>query len=152
MEDALLDPANLPNRAVVKTVADAHEGRVFETTITDVKVRTGNGMVAATNHFIDPSWGLAPPASGAASGWTHERLANLIRLAESGKGSIDAAPMRSIFDLPLSWGGATGTPATINQFSTIYQVVAVPAELIMWFKTPGYSDWQLVNLNTLFQR
>jgi hypothetical protein len=36
--------------------------------------------------------------------------------------------------------------------STIYQVVAVPGELKIWIKTPGYSDWQLVDLNALFQR
>ena len=151
-ENYFFDPAHFPHRATVTAIADASETRVLERAIDAVKVRTGSGMIVATNHFVDSSWGLASPPAGAAGWWTLQRYENLTWLAGNYSGTIDATRMRSIFDIPLSQGGATMTPVAVNQMSTIYQVVAVPAQLAIWVKTPGNSDWQLVDLSTLFQQ
>ena len=35
---------------------------------------------------------------------------------------------------------------------TIYQIIAVPAELKLWVKVPGQFDWQEVDLKKLFKK
>lgn len=141
----LLKPANLPYRAFIHNVADANECRVYELFPNGSKVRTGNGFVVASNHFIIPEWtGLQYVFAGPISAFTMERFNNMNNLVEQYKGSIDAQQMMRIFERTLSEGGPTFDPGTI------FQVVTVPSAKIMWIKAPGYSMWEKIDFNLFF--
>jgi len=103
------------------------------------------GLTAETNHYEDPSWDV-PEEVMQSDGWkeSEERRDNLLALAETYKGTIDAKVMMTIFDTPKSQGGATVD-------TTTYQIVAVPSQLKIWVNVPGYQKWVLVDLNPLFQ-
>jgi hypothetical protein len=141
----MLDHANLPQLGLIINVATSSEDRVYEWATYDVKRRTGNGLIASSNHFIDPSWSNLPEVpSGAEGDYSRERLANLLALGEQFKGSIDADKMMKIFDTTFSDGGATFPEYTV------YQVVAVPADLTIWLKAHDYSGWERIELKQLF--
>ena len=105
----------------------------------------GRGLIVTTNHFMDTSWERPRPGPHA-YGQTEERSANLMLLGEKYKGRIDAKKMRELLDIGLYEGGAT------HSDKTIFQMVAVPAELKIWLKVPGYQDWTEVDLGKLFAR
>lgn len=141
----MLDRDNLPMLGLIINVADANEDRVYEWATYDVKRRTGNGLIASSNHFIDPAWTNLPDVPPGAEGdYSRERLANLLALGEQHKGSIDAAQMMRIFDTVFSAGGPTFAEYTV------YQVVAVPAEQTIWLKALDYSGWEKIKLGPLF--
>jgi len=145
LDMCLLDPANLPQLGLIINVADSSEGRVYEWATYDVKRRMGNGLMASTNHFIDPAWTELPDVPPGAQGdYSQERLANLLALGEKHKGTIDALKMRKIFDTTFSDGGPTFPEYTV------YQVVAIPAEQTIWVKARDYSDWKRIELEPLF--
>lgn len=145
LEGKVLDPANLPQLSMILNVADSGEDRVFEWPTYGVKERTADGLIASTNHFIDPAWtGLPEVPSGEAGEYSKERLANLLALGETYKGSIDVARMQQIFDTSFDDGGPTFSDYTV------YQVVAAPADRTIWLKTPGLSGWEKVDLGALF--
>ncbi len=54
--------------------------------------------------------------------------------------------MKKILDTPRSEGGAIA----IAPDATIYQFIAVPAELDLYVQAPGYQDWVLVEYGELF--
>ncbi|MCX5679490.1 MAG: C45 family autoproteolytic acyltransferase/hydrolase [Candidatus Omnitrophica bacterium] len=132
---------------IIVSAADAKNACTYEWTASDMKCaqRRGNGLIVTTNHFIDPSW-KRPSLSHHAYGMTEERLANLISLGEEHKGKIDAKKMRELLDIGLDEGGAT------HSDKTIFQMVAVPIELKIWLKVPGYQDWTEVDLRKLFAK
>jgi len=103
-----------------------------------------NGLIAATNHYVDPSW-VYPEGAVESEGFKESatRRDNLLALGEKNKGKIDANAMMKIMDTTYSEGGATVS-------NTIFQFVAVPAELKMWVKAPGYQDWVEVDVGELF--
>jgi hypothetical protein len=141
----MLDRANLPQISLIINVADSGEDRVYEWATYDVKRREGNGLIASTNHFIDPAWASLPEVPPGAQGdYSRERLANLLALGEQFKGKINAEKMMQIFDTTYSDGGATFPEYTV------YQVVAVPAEQIIWIKERDYSGWEKIDLKPLF--
>jgi hypothetical protein len=141
----MLDHANLPQIGLIINVADSTEDRVYEWATYDVKRRKGNGLIASTNHFIDPSWkGLPEVPPGAEGDYSRERLSNLFALGEQFKGTIDAKKMTQIFDTTYSDCGATFPEYTV------YQVVAVPAEQTIWVKERDYSGWEKIELKPLF--
>jgi hypothetical protein len=145
VNDTLMNPANLPGGAIIN-VADTNEGRVYELSSNSSKMRTGNGFVAVTNHFIIPEWtGLPNVPQGAIGAYTIERLNNMSNLVEQYKGSIDARQMMKIFEKNFFEGGPT------FDTYTIFQVVTVPSAKIMWIKTPEYSDWEKIDLNLFFK-
>jgi hypothetical protein len=124
------------NFAYVVGTADDQTSRCFEWPVFDVKRRLSvrrPGLMVATNHFTEPSWGLPRPDDEKFSR-TRTRRQNLLNLAEHFKGSIDAARMKKILDTRLEELGAT----TDN---TIYQVIAVPGDLALSLKIPGMTDW-----------
>jgi len=145
LDAQMLDHGNLPQLGLIINVANSSEDRVYEWATYDVKCRTGNGIIASSNHFIDSTWTDLPEVQDSALGdYSLERLANLLALGEEYKGSIDAAKMKQIFDTEFSAGGPT-----FSEY-TIYQVVAVPAQQTIWVKTLDYSGWEKVELGPLF--
>ncbi len=136
-----------PNLAWIVDVGSPEGAYVFEVGLNETKVRTGDGVVAAANHFVDPSWTLTtPPAAHSVS-----RYANLLSQAEAAKGTIDAAKMMQIRDVLLADGGATFRHADIEgyPYSSNHHVVFVPATETLWMKVIDL-DWQKVELAPLF--
>ncbi len=142
--------STLPRIAVIANVADPQAAHTFEKTTCACKERGGqeDGLLVATNHFIEPTWDLKTPEGVS----THEsadvqdsimRYNGLLSLGEQYRGKIDAAVMMQILDVPISEGGPTRP-------TTMYQFVAVPAELQLWVKACNYQDWVLVELGELF--
>lgn len=144
-ESALLD--YLPPAPINGTASDARSAFSYEVSPSRVVVRhpVQEGLTVETNHYEDPSWDV-PVDFRQSETWkeSEERRNNLLTLAESHKGTIDAEVMMAIFDTPKSQGGATVD-------TTTYQVVAAPSELKIWVNVPDYQRWVLVDLNPLFQ-
>lgn len=148
---AALDAAlqsTLPPWPFVINVADAKQAYSYECTTSLCRRRSAqqDGLLVGTNTLVDPSWDF-PEKITTSPAWREptERRDNLIALGEKHKGKIDAKTMMAILDTPKSDGGAT-VPGTIFQF------VAVPAQLKIWVKAPGYQDWVLVEVGRLFTR
>ncbi|HDS63615.1 MAG TPA: peptidase M1 [Methanofollis liminatans] len=119
----------------------------YEETVYDIKRREGEGVIAAANHFVDPSWRLAaPPAEHSTT-----RYANLLSLAEENRGSIDGERMVEIRDVLVEDGGATFRHTMLGgmAYSSDHQVVFVPETRTLWMKVVD-RDWQKVALGPLF--
>lgn len=124
------------NFAYIVGTADDQTSRCFEWPVFDVKRRLSvrrPGLMVATNHFTEPSWGLPRPDDDRY--WrTRTRRQNLLNIAEHFKGSIDVPRMKKILDTRLEDLGATTE-------GTIYQVVAVPGKMEISLNVPGLTDW-----------
>jgi hypothetical protein len=135
-----------PDVAWIVDVAGPDGSYVYEKTTNRTLVRTGDGVIAAANHFVDPSWNLpAPPAHSL------NRYNNLLRQAEEAKGSIDAARMVQIRDVCLEDGGSKFCHSELfgAKYSSNHQVVFVPESRTLWMKAMD-RDWQKVELAPLF--
>jgi hypothetical protein len=132
----------LANMSSIVNVADSNIAYSFECPVTGVKRRNPDdaGLMASTNHFIDPSWGIAPPGPTEDSA---VRRNNLLALANANKGYLNVEIMKQILGKSIGEGGATND-------GTIFQIIAVPSDLTMWLKAPGNFDWQRVDLDKLF--
>ena len=135
------------NLAWIVNAAGPEQAYSYEETVYDVKRRDGAGMIAAANHFVDPTWHLTgtPDANSVA------RYNNLVTLAGQSKGSIDAAKMMQIRNVLLQNGGATFLHYDFggDKYSTDHQVVFVPKTRTLWMKVVD-RDWQKVDLGALF--
>lgn len=124
---------------------------VYEWATYGVKQRTGSGLLASSNYFVDPAWtGLPAIDNGLAGGFSKERLANLLARGAHYKGQIDASRMMQIFDTTIPNGGPTfpdDSPLVTN-----YQIVATPGDGTLWLKARGYSGWERMDLKPLFLR
>lgn len=109
------------------------------------------GLLVATNHFTDPSWGIV--LQDQAGFETVRRWENLLSLGHEKKGRIDPGAMKEILDTPMNKGGATWPVDGSMQtpYRTTYQIIAVPASLQLWLKVPGFQDWTVVELKNLFR-
>jgi len=131
-------------------VAGPDGAYVYEITPNTTRQRTGDGVVAAANHFVDPAWNLPPPAEHSRS-----RYDGLLLEADEAKGSIDAHRMMQIRDIRWEDGGATFVNSVLVPdhpealYSTIHQVVFLPESRTVWIKDHN-SDWQKVELGMLF--
>lgn len=124
------------NFAYLVGAADDQTSRCYEWPVFDVKRRLSvkrPGLMVATNHFTEPSWGLPRP-DDAKFYWTRSRRQNLLNLAEHFKGSIDIARMKKIMDTRLEDLGATTD-------KTVYQVIAVPGTMTISLKVPDRTEW-----------
>jgi hypothetical protein len=129
----------------IVNVADPAIAYSFEIPLNGVKRRPPDesGLLAATNHFVDPSWGIPPPQPDSANGWTVLRRNNLLAFAEANKGSLNVDKIKQVIATPIMDGG-------VLDVGTIYQVVAVPKDLTIWLRTPNHFDWQKIDLNSVF--
>ncbi|MCU0631666.1 MAG: C45 family autoproteolytic acyltransferase/hydrolase [Methanolinea sp.] len=135
-----------PDVAWIVDVAGPDGSYVYEKMTNRTLVRTGDGVIAAANHFVDPSWNLpAPPAHSL------NRYNNLLRQAEEAKGSIDTARMMQIRDVCLEDGGSKFCHSELfgAKYSSNHQVVFVPESRTLWMKAMD-RDWQKVELAPLF--
>ena len=136
------------NLSSIINVADGNVAYSYECSPDDVKQRPPDrdGLLASTNHFIDPSWGIPPP-DDEKNAWTVTRRNNMLALGEKNKGQFDAEKMKEVLDTTIGKDGGFTLPDM-----TIYQIIAVPAELKLWVKVPEQFDWQEVDLNKLFKK
>ena len=135
-----------PDVAWIVDVAGPDGAYVYEKMTNRTVQRTGDGVVAAANHFVDPSWNLPAPPEHSLS-----RYNNLLRLAGEAKGSINAERMMQIRDVCLEDGGAKFCHSLLfgSRYSSNHQVVFVPATQTLWMKAMD-RDWQKVGLGPLF--
>lgn len=133
------------NYAFIVTAADKNAAYVYEVPTFGIMRRSGDtpGLIVATNHFVNPDWGIMPPIPDA-DDKTVGRRNNLLALGKKHKGRIDAAVMMKIMDTPFDKGGATWPNRTA------YQVIAIPEKLKLWIKLPKYQDWTDIDLRELF--
>lgn len=102
------------------------------------------GVLAATNHFVDPSWGIPPP-DDRTNGQTVTRRDHLLEQAEANKGHLTVARMKKLLETPIESGGA------LEKDGTIYQIIAEPESLTLWLRVPGTYDWQQLRLGRLLR-
>lgn len=136
-----------PDLSWIVDVAGPNESYVYEKMTNKTLQRTGNGAIAAANHFADPAWNFstAPPEHSLS------RYNNLLRQAAEAKGSIDAGKMMQIRDVCWENGGATFCHSLLfgEKYSSNHQVVFVPKTKTLWMKVMD-KDWQKVELGPLF--
>ena len=139
------------NAADGNRLASLASASVYEWATYGVKRRTGSGLLASSNHFVDPAWtGLPAIDDGLPGGFSKERLANLLARGSQYKGRIDETRMMQIFDTTIPNGGPTfpdDSPLVTN-----YQIVATPGDGTLWLKARGYSGWERMDLKPLFLR
>ena len=129
----------------IVNVADPTIAYSFEIPLSGVVRRQPDdtGMIAATNHFVDPSWGMAPPGPDSANAWTALRRNNLLAFARANKGALDVEKVKQAMATPITEGGVLDS-------GTIYQVIVVPADETMLLRTPNHFDWQVIDLKSFF--
>lgn len=134
----------LADMSSIVNVADANIAYSFELPLGGVKRRNPDaaGLIASSNHFVDPYWEIDPPGP---PDDTVLRRDNLLTLANANKGRVDLEKMKQIMDTSIPQGGATNP-------GTIFQIIAIPRDLTMWLKAPGTFDWQPIELSGLFAR
>ncbi|MDP3563603.1 MAG: C45 family peptidase, partial [Methanoregula sp.] len=137
-----------PDYAWIVDVAGPEGAYVYEKSTNRTLQRTGNGVVAAANHFIDPSWNFAAPPEHSFSRYT-----NLLRQADVAMGSIDAEKMMKIRDVCMENGGSKFCHGDLggNAYSSNHQVVFMPKTRTLWMNVMD-KDWQKVELAPLFGR
>ena len=137
------------NFTFIINVADDNCAYSYEWPPFDLRRRTGEveGLLVATNHFVNPAWGMALMQN---TGFKSvERRKNLLSLGHKNKGKMNTGKMMDILDIPMNAGGATW-PAR-EKIQTVYQVIAIPGELKLWVKVPGFQNWTGVDLAPVFE-
>ena len=138
-----------PDFTFVINVADDKCAYSYEWPPFDVRRRGGEveGLLVATNHFVNPAWGMALMQN---TGFKSvERRKNLLSLGHKNRGKMNTGKMMEILDIPMNAGGATWPVG--EKIQTVYQVVAIPGELKLWLKVPGFQNWTGVDLATVFK-
>ena len=135
------------NLSSIVNVADKDVAYSFELPTDNATRREPDkaGLIAATNHFVDPFWNLPELPDNASTAYTVTRRNNLLALADKYRGQFDVKKMQQVMDTTIENGGAT------DSAGTIYQIIAVPKDLTIWLKAPGNFDWQKVDISTLLQ-
>ncbi|MBU2473910.1 MAG: C45 family peptidase [Candidatus Omnitrophica bacterium] len=133
------------NYAFILQAADKEAAYSYELSVTDTKKREGvaPGILVATNHFIDPAWGLIAPDDS--DDKTVQRRDNLLALADQYKGSITPDKMMRIMDRSFYDRGATWPERTA------YQVIVEPDSNRLWIKVPDFQDWTEIKLDRYFK-
>ncbi len=134
-----------PDFSSIVNVADPTIAYSFECPLIGVKRRAPDeeGLLASSNHLVDPSWGIPPPEPDSANGWTVKRRENLVAFAGANKGSLDVDKVKEVLDLDMDRGG-------VFSDGTIFQVVVVPKDLVLWLRAPEHFEWQKIDLSRLF--
>ena len=138
------------NFAFIINVADSNGAWSYEWPPFDIRKRTGEdkGLLVSTNHFVDAAWGIVLQQN---EGFKSAlRRKHLLSLGNTHKGRISCTAMMELLDIPIDKGGATW-PAE-DAIQTVYQVIAVPMDLKLWIKVPGFQNWTGVDLSALFKK
>jgi hypothetical protein len=137
--------STLTNISAIVNVADHGRAYSYESSLYDTRRvdPEQDGILAATNHFVGPTWNIAQ-VDDRVGGWTMKRRSNLLSLGENYKGAFSPRVMMKVLDTAIDQGGPTVE-------GTIYQVIAVPAQLKLWIKVPGLQDWTMIKLGPLFK-
>ena len=142
----------LPEVGLIMNGSFPDHATIYEWATFRVAPRNAEGLISATNDFIDPSWHDYPitffDATNEGIGYTYTRRTNLLNLGELNKGQITPQKMMEIFDRTIPDGGATFPEGGL--IKTIYSVVARPAELKIWLKVREYSGWEEIDLKKYF--
>ena len=148
--DAFFDAVRAEGGLIIN-VADAKQGYSYEWGTSDYRRRVDDekGLMAAANHFIDPSWhSTIDIPEGKRAAFTKERCANLLALAKRYKGQIDARKMMEFFDTTIPKGGPSFH--SDSGVKTYYTIVAVPKELKLWLNVRDLQGWTEIDLKPLF--
>lgn len=138
-------PADL---AYIIQIADSSRAVSVERATFDCRRVDGKneGVLAAYNSFVPPyplAWEayITPPPPVEED----PRLANLYQLADSPeyKGHLDVEGMKRLMDVPVEEGGAMHA-------GTVFQVIAQPETRTIWLRGVEFSDWEKVDLASLF--
>lgn len=145
----------MPECGLIMNASFPDYATIYEWATYRVKARQGQGILSASNDFIDPSWSNYPvifydSTNEAPLGYTCTRRNNLLARGEQYKGQITPQKMMEIFDTTLPSGGATFPEEGVIR--TIYSVVAQPSELKIWLKVREYSGWEEIDLKRYFIR
>lgn len=135
------------NRACIVGAADDKTARCYEWPVFDVKRRLSvrrPGLMVATNHFTEPSWGLPRPDDDVFLN-TRMRRQNLLNLAEHFKGSVDVTRMKKMLDTRLEDLGASSD-------NTVYQMIATPDTLTVSLKIPESCGWTDIPLGEYLKK
>ncbi len=134
-----------PPVAILLNVADENVSYSYEWATFGIRRRGQDkpGLLVSTNHFVDPSWGIAQPSVDVFQ--TFSRRANLLALGEKYKGEFSVKVMMKVLDTPYDKGGA-------QRSHNIYETIFVPKDLKLWVKTPRTSDWEAVDLARHFDK
>lgn len=143
----------LPNCGLIMNASFPDHAVIYEWATYRLATRTSQGILSASNDFIDPSWNGYPilfydSTNEAPLGYTCKRRNNLIARGEEYKGQITPEKMMDIFDMTLPSEGATFPEEGVIR--TIYSVVVKPDELTMWLKVRKYSEWEEIDLKPYF--
>jgi len=138
--------STLTNISAIVNVADRERAYSYESSLYDTRRvdPEQDGILAATNHFVGPTWNIAQ-VDDRMGGWTMKRRSNLLSLGENYKGTFSPRVMMKVLDTTIDQGGSTHE-------GTIYQVIAVPAQLKLWIKVPDLQDWTMIRLGPLFKK
>lgn len=138
--------STLTNISAIVNVADRERAYAYESSLYDTRRvdPEQDGILAATNHFVGPTWNIAQ-VDDRVGGWTMKRRSNLLSLGENYKGTFSPRVMMKVLDTTIDQGGSTHE-------GTIYQVIAVPAQLKLWIKVPDLQDWTMIRLGPLFKK
>ncbi len=148
--DAFFDAVRSEGGIIIN-VADAKQGCSYEWGSYDYRKRVDDekGLMAAANHFIDPSWhSTIDIPEGKRGAFSKERCSNLLGLAKQNKGKIDANMMMGFFDATIPKGGPSFPSDSIDK--TYYTIVASPKEFKLWLNVRGLQGWTEIDLEPLF--
>jgi len=136
--------------AFIINAADKSRGISYEWAPFEHRRRNGDteGLLVATNHFTDPSWGIVLQDNAGFE--TVRRRENLLALGHKNKSKINVKIMKEILDTPMNDGGATWPSG--GRIRTAYQIITVPDSLQIWLKVPGFQDWTGVELKSLLRK
>jgi hypothetical protein len=140
--------STLVNLSSVINVADKNGAYSYECSIYDARRMDPDqdGLLVGTNHFVGPTWNIAQIDEKIRPDTSMRRRQNLLTLGEMYKGAFNPHVMMKVLDIPIEQGGVTDAE------KTIYQVIAVPAQLKLWIKVPGLQDWTTIRLGPLFKK
>ncbi|MDR9827506.1 C45 family peptidase [Vibrio sp. FNV 38] len=132
----------------------------YENTIQENRLRVSEKDASSfitVNTFLNPDWGLGQRET---QSFSLKRLDNLVARHDELAGTMNAASMRQIFDLPLynpdgsfKQNGGVTKPTNQDVDLTNYQVVADLNALQMWVKLPALGQnpgWAHIDVQSLF--
>ena len=121
-----------PNSAIIVNAAGPDVAYSYEETAVRpsgalsplVRRSDSDGLLVATNHFVDPSWGNITSQSQYSTTYltnSIERYNNLVNQANQNKGTIDVNTTMAIRDVMIDNGGATVSHADFGglPYSTV---------------------------------